>query len=80
MKNRRLEIGLRHPVDSSILKRPIRFKLFARTGNPLLWVSQKLPANEAMGHSPSPQLQNVNKRKNQWGHETRRQYTVVFML
>ena len=57
------------PVDPSIPKRPIRFKLSVRTGNPLLWVSQNLPADEATGHLP--QLQNVNKRKNHWGHETR---------
>ena len=38
------------PVDSGVPKLPNRFKLSVRTGNPLLWVSQNLPANEAADH------------------------------
>ena len=34
------------PVDPSIRKRPIRFKLSVRTGNPLLLVSQNLPCRQ----------------------------------
>ena len=41
------------PVDPSVPKRPIRFKLSVRTGNPLLLVSQNLPANDATGHPPT---------------------------
>ena len=41
------------PVDPGVPKRPIRFKLSVKTGNPLLWVSQNLPANEATGHPPT---------------------------
>ena len=37
------------PLDPGVPKRPIRFKLSVRTGNPLLWVSQNLPANQAIG-------------------------------
>ena len=55
------------PVDPGVPKRPIRFKLSVRTRNPLLWVCQNLPVNEATGHPPAVE---VNKRKNQWGHET----------
>ena len=44
---------LRLPVDPGIPKRPIRFKLSVRTGNPLFWVSQNLPTNEATGHYPT---------------------------
>ena len=46
------------PVDPGVRKRTIKFKLSVRTGNPLLWVSRNLPANEATGHT---QLYNVNK-------------------
>ena len=34
------------PVDPSVPKRPKAY-LSVRTGNPLLWVSQNLPANKA---------------------------------
>ena len=40
-------LKFRHPADPGVPKRPIRFKLSVRTENPLLWVSQNLPANEA---------------------------------
>ena len=40
-------------VDLGVPNRPIRFKLSVRTGNPLLRVSQNLPANEATGHPPT---------------------------
>ena len=38
---------LPRPVDPCVPKRPVRFKLSVRTGNPLLWVSQNLLTNEA---------------------------------
>ena len=37
------------PVVPGVPKRPIRFKLRVRTGNPLSWVSENLPANEVTG-------------------------------
>ena len=49
----RLDQILRLPVDPGAPKRPIRFKLSVRTGNPLLWTSQNLPKNEATGHYPT---------------------------
>ena len=55
-----------NPVDPGVPKRPIRFKFSVRTGNPLLWVSQNLPSNEATGHPPTVKC----KQKNQWGHES----------
>ena len=51
------------PIDPSIPKRAIRFKLSARTGNPLLWVSQNLPANEATGHPPPPNAECKQTKK-----------------
>ena len=47
------------PVNPSIPKRPIRFKLSARTGNPLLWVSQN--GNEATGHPPTAECKTNEK-------------------
>ena len=50
-----------HPVDPSVSKRPIRFKLSVRTENPLLWVSQNLPANEATGHPLTVECKQTKK-------------------
>ena len=49
------------PVDLDVPKRPIRFKLSVRTGNPLLWVSQNLPTNEATGHSRTVECKQMKK-------------------
>ena len=54
------------PVDLGIPKQPIRFKLNVRTENPLSWVSQNLPMDEATGHPLTVQCE----RNNQWGHES----------
>ena len=71
----------RLPVDPGVPKQPIKFKLSVRTGNPLLWVFQNLPANEATGHPPTVEFKQT---KNSVG--SRNAYiadstdTVVFML
>ena len=49
------------PVDQGVPKRPIRFKLSVRTGNPLSWVSQNLPANEATSHPPTVECKQTKK-------------------
>ena len=49
------------PVDPGVPKQPIRFKLSVRTGNPLSWVSQNLPANEATDHSPTVECKQTIK-------------------
>ena len=54
-------------VDPGVPKRPIKFKLSVRTGNPLLWVSQNLPVNEATGHPPTVESKQT---KTSVGHET----------
>ena len=56
------------PVEPGAPKRPIRFNLSMRTGNPLLWISQNLPVNEAIGHPPT--VESVNKTITSYGHET----------
>ena len=49
------------PVDPGVPKRPVRFKLSVRTGNPCIWVSQNLPANEATGHPLTAECKQTKK-------------------
>ena len=58
-----------YPVDSGVPKRPIRFKLSVRIELEILCYGF-LGVFPRMRPQVIPQLQNVNKQKNQWGHET----------